>query len=242
MVVQVYQNADIAGKAAATLFAAQVISKPDSVLGFATGSTPLPTYRYIIESYRSGLVDYSRVTTFNLDEYCGLSGDHPQSYRKFMMDNLFSGLNVPAERIHVPKGDTGDDETECWNYEKNIAAAGGVDLQILGIGHNGHIGFNEPGTEFTQYTHKVALTESTIQANKRFFENEDQVPRFALTMGIGTIMRARKIVMVVTGSDKAGAVHDMLRGPVHPDCPASILQLHEDATVLLDKDAASLLD
>lgn len=241
MNVCVYKKEETIGAAAASLFAACVIQKPKCVLGLATGSTPIPTYQKMAELFRDGVVDFSEVTTYNLDEYVGLDHDHEQSYYHFMWENLFRHINVPKDRIHVLSGTAADPEKECAEYEKAIDAAGGIDLQILGIGRNGHIAFNEPTDHFPATTHVVELTESTIEANKRFFESADEVPRRALTTGIGTIMKARAIVLVATGKDKAEAVRAMVKGPVTPQCPASILQLHENATILVDEAAASLL-
>ena len=242
MNVRVYKDTQAIGGAAAALFSAQVISKPDSVLGLATGSTPIPTYSKMIELYRAGAVDYSQVTTFNLDEYVGLDHDHEQSYYYFMMENLFKGINVPQENIHVLSGTAADPQAECANYEKMIEQAGGIDLQILGIGRNGHIAFNEPDDIFPSVTHVVELTPSTIEANKRFFADINDVPRRALSMGIGSIMKARSILIIATGADKAEAVKAMIQGPVTPRCPASVLQLHPCVNVMLDGAAASLID
>ena len=241
MVVRTYESKDAIGAAAASLFAACVIEKPNAVLGLATGSTPIPTYQKMAELYTSGAVDYSGITTFNLDEYVGLGHDHEQSYYYFMHENLFSHINVPEECIHVLSGTAPDSEKECADYEKMIDAAGGIDLQILGIGRNGHIAFNEPADAFAPVTHVVQLTDSTIEANKRFFSSADEVPRKALTMGIGSIMKARAIIIIATGSDKAEAVKAMIKGPVTPECPASVLQMHPNVVVMLDEGAASLL-
>ena len=241
MVVRTYESKDAIGAAAASLFAACVIEKPNAVLGLATGSTPIPTYKKMAELYTSGAVDYSGITTFNLDEYVGLGHDHEQSYYYFMHENLFSHINVPEERIHVLSGTAPDSEKECADYEKMIDAAGGIDLQILGIGRNGHIAFNEPADAFAPVTHVVQLTDSTIEANKRFFSSADEVPRKALTMGIGSIMKARAIIIIATGSDKAEAVKAMIKGPITPECPASVLQMHPNVVVMLDEGAASLL-
>lgn len=241
MNVRVYKDAQAIGSAAAALFAAQVIRKPDAVLGLATGSTPIPTYQKMAELYQIGAVDFSQVTTYNLDEYVGLDHAHPQSYYYFMMDNLFRHINVPEDHIHVLSGTAADPEAECAAYEKAIEAAGGIDLQILGIGRNGHIAFNEPADIFPAVTHVVDLTPSTIEANTRFFSSADEVPRQAVSMGIGSIMKARSIVLIATGADKAEAVKALVQGPVDPHCPASILQLHPDTTIMLDAAAASLL-
>ena len=225
MNVLVMKNTQEIGKAAGTMFAAQVISKPNSVLGLATGSTPIPTYQYMIELYKQGVVDYSKVTTYNLDEYCGLTHDHDQSYYYFMQENLFKGINVPTESIHVLNGVAPDAQAECDAYDAAIDAAGGIDLQILGIGNNGHIAFNEPCSSFPAKTHIVSLTQSTIEANKRFFESIDDVPKQAITMGIGSIMKARNIILIATGAAKAEAVKAMINGPVDPQCPASIFAI-----------------
>lgn len=241
MIVKVYKTAEEIGKAAASMYAAQVIKKPDSVLGFATGSTPIPTYKSIIELYEQGVLDFSKVTTFNLDEYSGLDGSHDQSYRYFMMENLFKHINVRENSINIINGKSGDDEKACEEYEARINAAGGIDLQILGIGNNGHIAFNEPTDFFPDKTHTVKLTESTIEANKRFFASADEVPRYALTMGIGSIMRARSIILIATGAAKAQAIHDSVKGNITPQCPASVLQLHPDVTFLVDEAAAAQL-
>lgn len=241
MVVKVYKTAEEIGRAAASMYAAQVIKKPDSVLGFATGSTPIPTYKSIIELYKEGVVDFSKVTTFNLDEYSGLDGTHDQSYRYFMMQNLFNHINVREDAVNIINGNSGDDEKACSEYEERINKAGGIDLQILGIGNNGHIAFNEPADYFPNGTHTVKLTESTIEANKRFFNSADEVPKYALTMGIGSIMRARSIILIATGSAKAQAIYDSVKGNITPKCPASVLQLHNDVTFLVDEAAAAKL-
>ena len=241
MVVRTYESKEAIGAAAASLFAACVVAKPHAVLGFATGSTPVPTYEKLASLYQMGAVDFSGVTTFNLDEYVGLAHDHEQSYYYFMQDNLFRHINVPTERIHVLSGTASDPAAECVAYEKMIEEAGGIDLQILGIGRNGHIAFNEPADTFAPMTHVVELTESTIEANKRFFASADEVPRKALTMGIGSIMQARAVVIIATGEDKAEAVKAMVQGEISPACPASVLQMHPNVVVMLDKAAASLL-
>lgn len=241
MNIKVFKKVDDIGEAAATIFSARVIAKPDCVLGLATGSTPIPTYKHMIKLCKKGMTDYSRVATFNLDEYIGLDHSHNQSYYYFMQENLFKGINVPSDNIHVPSGIGEDIDRISRDYDAMIDAAGGVDIQILGIGQNGHIAFNEPCDEFPMGTHKVALTENTIEANARFFKNKDEVPKFAITMGIGTIMKAKKIIMVATGANKADAVWGMIEGKVRPQMPASILQMHSDVTVFCDEAAASKL-
>jgi len=241
MNIQIYGSASKAGVAVAQVFAAQIIRDPFSVLGLATGSTPLPTYEALVELYKAGIVDFSTVRTFNLDEYVGISRDHEQSYYSFMFEHLFSKVNIDPENVQVPHPVSEDLEEDCVAYDSAIDDAGGIDLQILGIGHNGHIAFNEPSDLFTYGTHIVELTESTIEANKRFFASADEVPRKAMTMGIGTIMKAREIVLVASGKDKAQAVAAMVLGEIDPLCPASALLLHPQVTVFLDADAASLL-
>lgn len=226
---------------AANIISAQVILKPDCVLGLATGSTPIGTYKQLIEWYNRGDLDFSGTKSVNLDEYRGLTKDNDQSYYYFMYNNLFKHININMDNTNVPDGTEPDSGKECARYEKVIEACGGVDLQLLGLGHNGHIGFNEPAKDFPQTTHCVDLTESTIEANKRFFASIDDVPRQAYTMGIGTIMKARKILLVVSGADKARILHDVLRGPVTPDVPASILQLHSDVIVVADEAAMAEL-
>ncbi|MGI5883812.1 MAG: glucosamine-6-phosphate deaminase [Candidatus Spyradocola sp.] len=241
MNVRVYPNGDLAAIAAAVLIAGQVVDNPRSVLGLATGSTPLPIYRELIAMAHRGVLDFQHVTTYNLDEYVGLGPDHPCSYRRFMQENLFSHLQMRPEQIHIPNGLAQDPEAECRAYDAAIAAAGGLDLQLLGLGSNGHIGFNEPAPRFTTNSYCVRLSEQTRRDNHRFFEDGEQVPTHALTMGIASIMQARRIVLVATGIKKAQAVRSMVCGPVDPMVPASILQMHRHATILLDADAASLL-
>ena len=225
---------------AANLIAAQIILKPDSVLGLATGSSPVGTYDRLVEMYQDGDLDFSEITTVNLDEYKGLSGSHEQSYRYFMEHNLFSHVDIDPARTHVPDGACPDADAACAAYEQAIAEAGGLGLQLLGLGHNGHIGFNEPAPEFPKETHCVALTESTINANSRLFDSADDVPREAYTMGIGTIMAAKEILVVANGADKADIVRRAFFGPVTPEVPASILQFHPNVTVVVDKEAAAL--
>ena len=234
-------NYEEMSKKAAALIGAQVASKPNCVLGLATGSSPIGTYKELIKGCEKGYLDFSDVTTVNLDEYKGLPRENDQSYYYFMNDNLFNHINIDKARTHVPNGMVEDAEEECGKYEALIQELGGVDLQLLGLGHNGHIGFNEPSDEFDKVTHCVDLQESTIEANKRFFASIDDVPRQAYTMGIGTIMSAQKIVVVVSGADKAEIVKKAFTGPVTPSVPASILQMHPDVTVVCDEAAASLL-
>ena len=226
---------------AANIIAAQVILKPDSILGLATGSSPVGTYQHLTEMYQQGNVDFSQVTTVNLDEYKGLGGSDPQSYRYFMNTNLFDYVNIDKTRTYVPNGLEEDSDKACADYNEIIRSVGGIDIQLLGIGGNGHIGFNEPGEAFEKETHCVDLTESTIKANARFFESMDEVPKQAYTMGIKSIMAAKKILLVATGSAKADALYKSLYGPITPNVPASILQLHQDVTVVADEEALSLI-
>lgn len=226
---------------AADIIAAHIILQPQSVLGLATGSSPVGTYQSLVKRHEQGTISFSRITSFNLDEYVGLQATHNQSYRFFMEENLFSKVNISPDCINFLNGMATNHAEECNRYEAAIEAAGGIDMQLLGIGHNGHIAFNEPGDQFVRDTFKVELTQSTIEANKRFFESEADVPCFALTMGINAIMQARKIVVVVSGPDKAEAVRASILGPITPEVPASILQLHSNVMLVGDKEALALL-
>ena len=226
---------------AANIISAQVIMKPNCVLGLATGGTPVGTYKQLVEWYNKGDLDFAEVTTVNLDEYRGLPREHPESYWSFMHRNLFDLVNVRPEAINLPDGTNLDAAAECARYDEVIRSVGGIDLQLLGIGHDGHIGFNEPGAAFELGTHCVDLTDETIEANKRFFASKDEVPRQAYTMGIKTIMQARKVLMVASGADKAEAVKRAFFGPITPEVQASILQLHTDVTLVADEAALSLV-
>ena len=226
---------------AANIISAQIIMKPNCVLGLATGSSPVGTYRQLIEWYNKGDLDFSHVTSINLDEYKGLSTENDQSYRYFMDTNLFNHVNIDKAHTFVPNGLEVNSEKACTDYNHTIATSGGIDLQLLGLGHNGHIGFNEPGAAFERETHCVDLTESTIEANKRFFASEEEVPRQAYTMGIKNIMQAKKILVIVSGADKAQILEKVLYGPITPEVPASILQLHNDVTIVADEAALSCL-
>ena len=239
--MRIYKAADYndMSRKAANIIAAQVIMKPDCVLRLATGSTPVGTYRNLVEMYKNGDLDFSDVTTVNLDEYKGLPRENDQSYDYFMHDNLFDHVNIKPENTNLPDGTEPDAKKECARYEDLIRTLGGQDLQLLGLGHNGHIGFNEPGTVFEKDTHCVDLQERTIEANKRFFASADDVPRQAYTMGIGTIMQAKKILIVVSGEDKADTVAKAFFGPVTPEVPASVLQLHSDVILVADEAALS---
>ena len=224
---------------AAGIVSAQIIMKPDCVLGLATGSTPVGLYKQLIEWYRNGDLDFSGVRTVNLDEYKGISRENDQSYYYFMHQNLFDHVNIPAGNTHLPDGMEPDSEKECRRYEELIQSMGSVDLQLLGIGHNGHIGFNEPADAFDKLVHCVNLTQSTIEANKRFFASAEEVPRQAYTMGIQTIMRSKKILIIANGEGKADIVRDAFCGPITPMVPASVLQLHNDVTLVADEAALS---
>ena len=239
--MQIYRAKDYEdmSKKAANIIASQVVLKPDCVLGLATGSTPIGAYKNLVEKYEQGDLDFSQVTTVNLDEYKGLPRENDQSYYYFMHDNLFDHVNVKPENTHLPDGTKEDANEECARYEELIRSLGGQDLQLLGLGHNGHIGFNEPDTVFEKTTHCVDLQESTIEANKRFFASADDVPKQAYTMGIGTIMQAKKILVVVSGEDKADTVAKAFFGPVTPEVPASILQYHKDVILVADEAALS---
>ena len=240
--VKKVKNAEEMGKVAADEFEAVIHAKPACVIGLATGSTPLPLYRELIAREKAGKLDFSRVRSANLDEYKGLAPDHPQSYRRFMQENLFDHISIKPENTIVPDGLAEDVQAMCEAYERKIEDWGGVDCQLLGIGHDGHIGFNEPGEAFELETHCVNLTPATIEANKRFFDgNEDLVPKQAYTMGIKTIMQARKVLVVANGLAKAKAVKAVVSGPVTPECPGSILQMHPDCILVADEEALSLL-
>lgn len=221
----------------ANILSAQVILRSNSVLGLATGSSPIGVYHQLVEWYRKGDIDFSGVRSVNLDEYCGLGPDCPQSYHWYMRENFFRHINIKPENTHLPDGMAPDIEAECNRYDRLITELGGIDLQLLGLGATGHIGFNEPNESFDKTTHKVALKDETIHANARFFETPEDVPKYAVTMGIKTIMQAKKIVLVASGTEKAEILKKALFGPVTPLVPASILQMHPDVTVVADEGA-----
>lgn len=223
---------DDMSRKSANFISAQILLKPDSVLGMATGSSPIGTYKYLAERYENGDLDFSRITCVNLDEFKGLSHENKHSYYRFMQDNLFSKVNIDVNKTFIPDGNIADADETCKKYEDIIEAVGGIDLQLLGLGHNGHIGFNEPSDIFPKRTHCVNLAESTIQANSRFFESKEDVPAQAYTIGIQTIMSAKKILTVVSGADKAAIVRKAFFGDITPNVPASILQLHHDVTII----------
>ncbi|MFK7847331.1 MAG: glucosamine-6-phosphate deaminase [Rhodothermales bacterium] len=217
-------------------------SKPDAVIGFATGSTPVGLYQRLVQLHENDGLDFSGITTFNLDEYIGLSADHVQSYSYFMWRHLFSHINVTSAKVHLPDGMCDDIDAHCAWYEEQIVAAGGLDMQILGIGANGHLAFNEPGSSLGSRTRIKTLTTETVHSNARFFDTADQVPKYAITMGVGTIMEARKLLLLASGSGKAAAIKATLEGPVTAMVPATIVQLHRDAHTIIDEMAASQLD
>lgn len=241
MEIRIFDHAQDAAVVAAEIIAKVIKSQDKTVLGLATGSTPVPMYKELARLNAAGELDFKNVYSYNLDEYIGLDGTHDQSYRYFMNDNLFNHINIDKEHTHVPCGTGADHAQDAKHYDEMIEAEGGIDVQVLGIGNNGHIGFNEPCDVFYKGTHVVDLTDSTIDANKRFFEHREDVPKQAITLGMGGIMHARKVIMLAFGAGKAEAVRAMINGEIDPKCPASILQLHDDVVVLLDKESAALL-
>ena len=240
MEILVCKNYDEMSEIGARIFAAQITLKKDAVLGLATGSTPEGMYASLVKKYNAGEIDFANVKSFNLDEYYNLPKENDQSYDYFMKKHLFSHVNI--KDFNLPNGMVEDVEKECAEYEERIDAAGGIDIQVLGIGKNGHIGFNEPGSAFIKDTHLVELTQSTIDANSRFFASADEVPKKAVSMGIGTILKSKKIVLLASGEGKADAIYKTVYGDIDPMVPASALQLHKDTVVILDEAAASKLD
>ncbi len=240
--MKIYQakNYQEMSRKAANIISAQIIMKPDAVLGLATGSTPIGTYQQLIDWYKKGDLDFSEIRSVNLDEYKGLPADNDQSYAYFMRTNLFDSVNIKKENTYIPNGLEDDIAKECTRYNSIIHTLGGIDLQLLGLGGNGHIGFNEPGAAYEKETHCVKLTENTIQANSRFFEKLEDVPRYAYTTGIKNIMQARRILLIASGENKADALYRSLFGPITPAVPASILQLHNNVTVVADEAALSV--
>ena len=238
MNVWIYDSEEQLNEAGAGILSGLIRTNPRAVLGLATGGTPVGIYRKLASDYRRGMLSFAGVTTFNLDEYAGLPADHVQSYRTYMREHLFRHVDLPERQAHIPDGNAGDAEEECRRYDRLIEQAGQLDLQLLGIGHNGHIGFNEPAPGLVQGTHVVDLAEETRRANARFFDSFDQVPGQALTMGVGTILRAKSILLVAKGADKADIVQRALHGPITTECPASLLQTHPRLIVLLDRAAA----
>jgi len=241
MEVIIQDSGDDVGRLAARIIARQLLKKPNSVLGLATGSTPIGTYRELVRLHSKEGLDFSQVTTFNLDEYLGLPPSHPQSYRHFMDEHLFSHINIPKGNIHVPYGHAEAIEQFCAWYEAEIVRCGGIDIQILGVGADGHIAFNEPGSSLGSRTRLKTLTEQTINDNARFFDSKDQVPRFAVTMGVGTILEAHRVLLLAIGGGKAEVVTKAIEGPITASVTASALQLHRDVVVIVDSEAGSKL-
>ena len=240
MEYRIFESTDELALACADIFTALLNEKPNAVLGLATGASPVKTYKELIRRYEAGEISFAGVTTFNLDEYCDLPKDDKNSYYTFMHKNLFDHVDIKEENTHLMDGNAADPEAEAAAFDAMIEQAGGVDIQLLGVGRNGHIGFNEPADHFTEGSFKVKLNDSTIEANSIYFD-ENPMPRYALTMGIGTIMKAGKIVLIATGKKKAEAIRNAIKGEVTPHCPVSVLQNHPDALLLLDREAASLL-
>ncbi len=241
MQLNIVQTYDELSAQAAAIVISQLILKPDSVLGLATGSTPEGLYQQLIKKHHDGIFSFKNATSFNLDEYVGLEPTNPNSYRYYMEEHLFSSIDLPEERIYIPYGNAVSPEEECKRYEDKIQSAGGIDIQILGIGRNGHIGFNEPDVDFKVGTHVVDLDDKTIQDNARFFDNIDDVPKQAMSMGIKTIMSSKKIILLASGATKAEILYETVYGKITPSVPASILQLHKDVTIICDKEAGVLL-
>jgi glucosamine-6-phosphate deaminase len=241
MRLQMAQTKDEVSQLAADMIEQIVKERPQAVLGLATGSTPIATYQELIQRYQDGKIDFSQVKTFNLDEYYGLDSCHPQSYHSFMREQLFNHINIKKENIHIPSGTPENVVKYCRAYEQRIEESGGIDLQILGIGRNGHIGFNEPSNELQSDTHLVQLASETIEANARFFERKEDVPRYAITMGIQTILQAKSLLLLVTGKEKAEIVQKLFDSGITTDIPASFLKLHSNVTVLVDQEAGSLV-
>ena len=240
MEIRIFNTADEIAVACADIFCELITAKPDCVLGLATGASPVKTYNELIRRYKNSEISFKEIKTFNLDEYCDLPREDKNSYYTFMHDNLFNAVDICEENVHILDGNAKDADAEAKAFDDAIENAGGIDIQLLGIGTNGHIGFNEPSDAFSDGTFKVKLTDSTIKSNSIYFEN-DSMPRYALTMGINSIMKAKKIVLIATGKSKAEAIKATINGEVTPHCPASVLQNHPDAILLIDKDAASLL-
>ena len=241
MKIIICKNYDEISKVASNLICDEINKKPDITLGLATGSSPIGTYKELINLYNEGKVDFTKVKTFNLDEYYNLSKSNKQSYDYFMKENFFNHININLNNTHIPNGLANDIETECKEYDLSILNNGGIDLQILGIGSNAHIAFNEPSNTFKVGTSLVNLTQSTIQANSRFFEKIEDVPTQAISMGIGSIFKAKKIILIASGKSKAEAIYKTLNEDINPQVPSSILQLHNDVTLILDEDSASML-
>lgn len=242
MEIVIVENYEEMSKKAAVIFASQIVLKPDSILGLATGSTTIGMYKELINIYERDSLDFSKISTFNLDEYYMLNEENEQSYNYFMNQNFFNHVNIKRNNINMPNGKSADTVKDCAKYDKKIVDLGRIDLQVLGIGANGHIGFNEPSTDFEAETRLVELTEGTIKSNSRFFNSIEEVPTKAVSMGIKTIMQSKKILLLASGIEKAAAIEKAINGKITPELPASILKLHNDVTLILDKAAASLLN
>ncbi|WP_195987011.1 glucosamine-6-phosphate deaminase [Clostridium sp. D53t1_180928_C8] len=242
MNLRVVNSYEELSKVAASEFSKVIKEKPDAILGLATGGSPIGMYKELIKMYENKELDFSKITTVNLDEYIGLNPEHSQSYRYFMNDNLFNHININLANTFVPNGLAKDLEVECKEYDKRIIELGGIDIQLLGVGNNGHIAFNEPDEHLSAGTHVISLTENTIEANARFFDNIDDVPRTAITMGVGGIMKAKKIILIASGESKAEAIKGLFSGKITTENPASMLQMHRDVTVIVDKEAAKLIE
>ncbi|MBX9136987.1 MULTISPECIES: glucosamine-6-phosphate deaminase [unclassified Clostridium] len=242
MNLRVVNSYEELSKVAASEFSKVIKEKPNAILGLATGGSPIGMYKELIKMYENKELDFSKITTVNLDEYIGLNPEHSQSYRYFMNDNLFNHINIDVANTFVPNGLAKDLEVECKEYDKRIIELGGIDIQLLGVGNNGHIAFNEPDEHLSAGTHVISLTENTIEANARFFDNIDDVPRTAITMGVGGIMKAKKIILIASGESKAEAIKGLFSGKITTENPASMLQMHRDVTVIVDKEAAKLIE
>ena len=242
MNLRVVNSYEELSKVAASEFSKVIKEKPNAILGLATGGSPIGMYKELIKMYENKELDFSKITTVNLDEYIGLNPEHSQSYRYFMNDNLFNHINIDVANTFVPNGLAKDLEVECKEYDKRIIELGGIDIQLSGVGNNGHIAFNEPDEHLSAGTHVISLTENTIEANARFFDNIDDVPRTAITMGVGGIMKAKKIILIASGESKAEAIKGLFSGKITTENPASMLQMHRDVTVIVDKEAAKLIE
>ena len=242
MNLRVVNSYEELSKVAASEFSKVIKEKPNAILGLATGGSPIGMYKELIKMYENKELDFSKITTVNLDEYIGLNPEHSQSYRYFMNDNLFNHINIDVANTFVPNGLAKDLEVECKEYDKRIIELGGIDIQLVGVGNNGHIAFNEPDEHLSAGTHVISLTENTIEANARFFDNIDDVPRTAITMGVGGIMKAKKIILIASGESKAEAIKGLFSGKITTENPASMLQMHRDVTVIVDKEAAKLIE
>ncbi|GMG80196.1 glucosamine-6-phosphate deaminase [Bacillus safensis] len=240
MNISEFESKDQLGKEAAAIIARTIAAKPDAVLGLATGGTPIETYKELIQLHQAHQLSFKQTKTINLDEYAGLDPEHENSYMTYMKRHLFDHIDLPQDQYFLPNGNAAHLEKECLRYDQLIEAVGGIDLQLLGIGQNGHIGFNEPGTPFNSKTHVVQLDENTRQANARYFSSIDEVPTHAITMGIASILSSKKILLLASGKSKAKVIQYLEQAEIHPDFPASALKLHEDVTVLIDRDAGSL--